>query len=220
MDILLVTATSFEAQLLAKRYDLIPSAPVNLTGGNSLTWLITGVGMVHTTYHLTRQLLSAKYDLAINAGICGSFDGSIAIGEVVNVYHDMFAELGAEDHDDFLDLAELKLASPSEYPYDEMKLKGSEYRFDTSIRNVSGITVNKVHGSLTSIAHTVERLNPQVESMEGAAFMYCCMQEYVDCFQLRAVSNYVEPRDRESWNIPLALSNLDITLEDLLKKLS
>ena len=40
---------------------------------------------------------------------------------------------------------------------------------------VRGITVNTVHGNERSIADTVRRFDPQVESMEGAGFMYACL---------------------------------------------
>jgi hypothetical protein len=33
---------------------------------------------------------------------------------------------------------------------------------------------------------------------------------------VRAVSNYVEPRDMKRWNIPLALSNLETAVADIL----
>ncbi len=44
-----------------------------------------------------------------------------------------------------------------------------------SLPAVSGITVNTVHGRDQSIAAVTARLAPQVESMEGAAFMYACL---------------------------------------------
>jgi futalosine hydrolase len=34
-------------------------------------------------------------------------------------------------------------------------------------------------------------------------------QEYIPCIQLRAVSNYVEKRNKDAWNIPLAIENLN-----------
>jgi len=43
-----------------------------------------------------------------------------------------------------------------------------------------------VHGNDDSIAAIVERLNPQLESMEGAAFFYACRELKVPCIQIRA----------------------------------
>ena len=58
------------------------------------------------------------------------------------------------------------------------------------------------------IQKIIERLNPQIESMEGAAFFYVCQQKKQQCIQLRAISNYVEKRNRKSWKVDLALNNL------------
>ena len=44
--------------------------------------------------------------------------------------------------------------------------------------------------------------------MEGAAFMYACLMHDVPFAQVRAVSNAVEPRDRERWRIQEALAAL------------
>jgi futalosine hydrolase len=61
----------------------------------------------------------------------------------------------------------------------------------------------------------IKRLQPDIESMEGAAFFASCMVHRVPCLQLRAVSNRVEPRNREAWNIPLALNRLQESLARL-----
>jgi futalosine hydrolase len=53
--------------------------------------------------------------------------------------------------------------------------------------------------------------------MEGAAFFYICAREKIPFISLRAISNRVERRERNKWNIPLALDNLAGKLEELLK---
>jgi futalosine hydrolase len=44
--------------------------------------------------------------------------------------------------------------------------------------------------------------------MEGAAVFYVCQMEKIPFLQLRAISNRVEKRNRNAWNIPLPLENL------------
>ncbi|MDB4583087.1 hypothetical protein N9164_08040, partial [Draconibacterium sp.] len=58
------------------------------------------------------------------------------------------------------------------------------------------------------------------ESMEGAAVFYVCNWLGVSCYQIRAISNFVEPRDSSKWNIPLALENLKEAILVVLKKLT
>ncbi|GIV26342.1 MAG: hypothetical protein KatS3mg027_0156 [Bacteroidia bacterium] len=62
--------------------------------------LITGVGMVNTAFYLG-TISNYPIDFAINAGIAGSFEKSLKIGEVVVVKEDVFSELGAEDGTSF-----------------------------------------------------------------------------------------------------------------------
>src|SRR5690606_22518749 len=112
--------------------------------------LITGVGMVATAFTLG-QKLNNKYELVLNVGIAGSFDREIALGEVVNITHDIFAELGAEDHENFITLSQLgfgenAFSSTSEMPLD--------------LKKVKGITVNKVHGNAQSIERTKQIYQP------------------------------------------------------------
>jgi futalosine hydrolase len=56
--------------------------------------------------------------------------------------------------------------------------------------------------------------------MEGAVVFYVCNWLGVSCFQIRAISNFVEPRDSSHWNIPLALEKLNKAVLDVLCKLA
>jgi futalosine hydrolase len=169
--------------------------------------LITGVGMVATAFALGTHLSTNKYDLVVNLGIAGSFDRNIALGDVVEIIEDTFSELGAEDDDCFLSLTTLG--------FGEITYKPNGHPF-LNIKQVKAITVNKVHGNEASIDKIVERLNPQLESMEGAAVFYACRQAGVACVQIRAVSNYVEKRNRDAWKIGLAVKNLNTFAGELL----
>jgi len=76
-----------------------------------------------------------------------------------------------------------------------------------------------VHGNEASIRKISNRINAEIESMEGAAFFYACREAGLPCMQIRAVSNYVEKRDRDSWQIGLAIKNLDKFAAEFLKEL-
>src|SRR3954467_9117229 len=115
--ILLVAATDPEvAQVLERMYSTPTEDPCVDTythGPHEIDVLITGVGMVATAVWCSRALTQQTYDLALNLGVCGSFDAFIEPGTVVNVTSDRLAELGAEDGDQFLTLADLDL--PGEF---------------------------------------------------------------------------------------------------------
>ncbi|MBT3612518.1 MAG: futalosine hydrolase [Flavobacteriales bacterium] len=182
MKILLVVATDHE--IIASRF-------------KGCTILITGVGMVNTAIQLTKELLQNKYDLVINMGVAGSFSDVIKIGNVVEVVEDSFSELGFENGVGFEQFSDFEL--------------GTRYSVEgkTDLQKMRGITVNTVHGNEKLISEIVNRLNPDVESMEGAAVFKVCNEFGVPCIQIRAISNNVEKRNKANWNIPLAIHNLN-----------
>jgi len=196
MRILVVAATPFEVEELN-----------SVIKTEDLELITTGVGMVATAYALGMHFASNKYDLAINFGIAGSFDRSIALGEVVEVTEDRFSELGAEDGDDFLSIDQLG--------FGESSMKSSyELPAAFGLKKVSAITINTVHGRDESIAKI--STDTQLESMEGAAFFYACQMAGIPAIQIRAVSNYVERRNRDAWQIGLAIKNLNTFAIDFL----
>jgi futalosine hydrolase len=174
--------------------------------------LIAGVGMTATAYSVCRAVAGRRYDLAVNAGIGGCFRRDIPLGEVVNVAEDVFAELGAEDGDTFLSVHSLGLLDENAFPFTGGALVNPSALVLPSLqrlRKCRGITVSKVLGNESSVRDVSARLSPDLESMEGAAFMYVCLQEKIPCYQLRAISNYVERRNKAAWNIPLAVESLN-----------
>ena len=198
MRVLIVAATEQEV------VGLRDGSPQTRAGVHQIDLLVTGVGMVATAARTARALARSPYDLAFNFGVCGSFDSALAPGCVVHVVDDRIAELGAEDGDAFLTLDELGL--PGEATIVNAAAPANAAL--GALPRVSGITVNTAHGSERSIDAVVRRFAPQVETMEGAAFMYACQVSGVPFAQVRAVSNVVETRNREAWNLAEAIANL------------
>jgi futalosine hydrolase len=205
MRVLVVAATEFEVGIKSQESRI---------KNQDIKFLITGVGMVATAFALGKHLTTHQYDLAINLGIAGSFDRSIVLGEVVEVVEDSLSELGAEDGDNFLTIESMGFGESVFKSSTDLSAFGN-----FNLKKVKSITVNTVHGHEPSIQKLTDRLQPQLESMEGAAFFYACKQAGVPCLQIRAVSNYVEKRNRDAWQIGLAIKNLNSFAGDLLKSL-
>lgn len=223
MRILVVSATSMEigrlASALGDASAHVPDMATYCHRGHDIDVLVTGVGMVATAARTARALRGQRYDLALNFGVCGSFDTALAPGQVVHIVADRIAELGAEDRDTFLTVQDLKLLGDDEFPFTRGQLVNSAPPQSAVLSRwpaVSGITVNTAHGNERSIAAIVGRFAPQVESMEGAAFMYACLIERVAFAQVRAVSNVVAPRNRDGWKMEEAVRNLGDAAMDLL----
>lgn len=180
--------------------------------GHDIDVLVTGVGMVATAAWTVRVLAESQYDLALNLGVCGSFNRALPPGSVVHVTSDRIDELGAEDGDRFLSIDELGLAAENTFVNAAIPENAALSRLPT----VSAITVNTVHGSEESIAAVVRRCSPDVESMEGAGFMHACRIHGVVFAQVRAVSNVVEKRNRTSWKLDQAIEALNRAALDIL----
>lgn len=177
-----------------------------------ITVCITGAGILQTAYHVNNYLHTQNYHWAIAAGIAGSFTRRLDIGDVVEVHKQQIADLGAEDHKQFIPIEQMPFYNPNHFPY----TNGCLYNQHTSdfpllpypIPRVNGITVNTVSGRTSTIQLRKKLYNPDIECMEGAAFFYTCQMHGIGFTEIRAISNYVEPRNPKLWNIPLAINNL------------
>lgn len=224
MKLLIVSATEYEIKplidfLKTHSKELIPS--VFLFKHISISILISGPGQLQTSFALSQYSSKSKCDLAINAGICGAFDEKMKKGEVYLVYKDRMADFGAELADgSFTDIFEMGLLEKDIFPYSDgwlAPLKSS--LIILNLPQACGITVNKVSGSQYSINFLRKKYNPDVETMEGAGFLYACNMMNIPCLQIRSVSNYVEPRNKNNWDIPKAIDSLNQFLIKTLKEL-
>ena len=216
MKILIVSATKFEIEPLLSEMNSLKLFNENLiccTYKNlEIDFLITGVGMVATAYFMGKTI-NDNYNIAFNVGICGAFNKNLELGTVVNIYEDCFSELGAEDGEEFLSLEDLKLKGSTILTNTNSQIKNKAL---SELPKVNGITVNTVHGNENTINRVVQRFHPMVESMEGATFMLACDDYKTPYAQIRAVSNHVEKRNKDNWNIPLAIANLSTKLIEIL----
>tara|TARA_B100001142_G_C14168344_1_gene591194 strand:- start:152 stop:730 length:579 start_codon:yes stop_codon:yes gene_type:complete len=192
MKILLVSATDLEIE--KERF-------------SDFEILITGIGMLNTSISLTKKLSGGTYDLLINIGVAGSFNSELDIGDVVEVVEEKISELGFEDGESFSEFNKFNLQNLF------------ENKSKTDLLSVRSITVNRVHGNRRSITEIINRLNPDIENMEGAAFFQVCNTFNVPCMQIRAISNKVEHRNKDNWNLPLAIKNLNNKVEEIIAEL-
>jgi futalosine hydrolase len=211
MRILIVAATDTELVLLLK-------SKIKLQA-SSFQILVTGIGMVSTAFALGKELALNKYDLAINAGIAGSYNRNIRIGEVVNVVSDTIYEMGAEDGNNFIPFHKLDVEKLSEINTGEgIIINNSPINNEAvrKLRMVKAISVNTINGNEEKIKKIIADFNPDIETMEGVAFMYACSKVKLPYLQIRSISNYVEKRNTNNWKINLAIDNLNKTILEII----
>jgi len=205
MKTLIVSATYNEINSLVSKL-LLKKESDSFYNSSNLAVLITGIGSAFTIYNLTEHLNNCNYDLIINTGIAGTFNKNISIGDIVSVKSDCFADIGIDDNGKFLTLAEAKLV------INELSLKFSTKNIGEELPKVSAITINTASGSKERINMLINKFNPDIETMEGASVAFVANKKNIPITQIRAISNYVEPRNKSNWNINLATNNLNTFL--------
>ena len=218
--ILLVSATETEcAPILQKIDGRQPISPCLYAGtlqGQSVNILISGIGTVSTTFRLTQTLISRSYSHAVSMGIAGGFTDDIPVGKVVQITEDRFADLGIDDNGTFINLREAGLSNSDNYFSDFIANPSPTPSFH---RKVRGITVQTATGSQKRIDELVNKYQPEVETMENAAFFYVCRTMRIPFASFRAISNKVEPRNRENWRIAEAIKQLNCAVSEILENL-
>ncbi len=221
MKILIVAATPFEilplSNYLQSEYDNLGQQHFQ-KGDLQVQLLITGVGQMLTAFAMGTVLSNKPYDFLLNAGVAGAFNRTLQLGQVVNVVSEQFGDLGAENKDGtFLNIHQMELLPPNQLPFQNGQLTNPSAIDFQFLPQVHGLTVNKVHGNQSSIDSIMQQYQVDIESMEGAAFFYAALLSEIPFLEIRAISNYVEPRNRDNWRLSEAIESLNSTLIELVK---
>ncbi len=203
MNILLIASTKkeieiFENYLINNKFKLKKL---------NIKILVCGIGQNSATFNTTKELLTNSFDLVINIGIAGSYKKELQIGDIICVEKDIFCDLGAEDENEILNLQEIGLTDENINIIENKNY----YRYIDffKIGNVISITSDTIHGEENTINWIKNKYKPDIESMEGGAISFCCSKLKIPFIQIRAISNYVEKRDKTRWDIDLACNNLN-----------
>jgi futalosine hydrolase len=190
-------------------------------GDHTIKIAITGVGLVAATYSLMHEIGKQRPGLVIQAGIAGCFTEKKP-GETVVIKKEALADLGVYEQNRFKSIFELRLADPDASPYSGGYLPNPYEGLLSlsSLEAVTGISINEVTTDKIRMEWYQQNFSPVVESMEGAALHYVCLQEKIPFLQLRTVSNKVGERDKTKWDIKKAIENLNQELISFINKLS
>lgn len=201
MSILVVTATKHEIAPFLEKY---PEAE----------HLITGVGAPVAIYHIQERVYQKKYDVIFQVGIAGNYSDDLLLGDVVCIKKDCFADVGVVENGSLKSFFELGFGNADQFPFqDGWLINNHEMLLRT--KNVSALTVNLLTDDRTTIGYLQKRYEASVESMEGAALHYVCLQKNIPFLQIRGVSNQVGERDKTKWKIKEAIASSNQLLAQL-----
>ncbi|MDP5171780.1 MAG: futalosine hydrolase [Bacteroidia bacterium] len=197
--ILIVAATQFETTLLRGwlEAEMLEQLEIQL--------LHTGVGMINCAFSLGEYVGQfGNPDLAIQIGVAGAFDQSSSLGSAVEVVEECLPELGAESPEGFLTLESLGFPLLQWEGNNLFNSLPNPAPCFPQLPQSRAATVNAVSGTHTGIERIRKDWNPDVESMEGAAFFHAMLKRNIPFAQIRGISNYVEPRNRKAWKLQKA----------------
>jgi futalosine hydrolase len=217
MQILLIAATRFEIESTIDYF----TGMNNRSGSHEIAFLVTGIGLMSTTYSLLNQIHHFRPDCIIQAGIAGSF-ATEEPGRLMAIEEDTPADMGVNEEGHFKSIFDLKLADPNAFPFTKGFLRNPFDRLLKlpGLQKARAISVNEITTSKNRQEEYNQKFQPACESMEGAAFHYVCLLEEMPFLQIRAISNRIGERDKTKWNIKQALFCLNEKLISLITDLS
>ena len=117
MQSLLCASTEFE---IKPTIDFIRSENIE-----NMEILITGVGMMATTFALTKKIANSRPDFILQAGVAGCLDEKIPLTKIVLVENENIGDLGVEENGAFKTLFDLKLFEKDSFPWKDGKLSNT-----------------------------------------------------------------------------------------------
>ena len=137
MQILVCAAAGMEIQPITEHSNLVVDGDID--------FLVTGIGLLASTFALTKKLGKKRYDLVIQAGLAGSFNSKLNILETVAIRTEKVADLGVMEGGSFSSLFHMGLLDPNQAPYEKKLLVNHSSILDrTGLKIADGITVNQI----------------------------------------------------------------------------
>lgn len=215
--ILITAPTKRELSFLIEKAQTHDNLAVIETHEAIFYLLVSGIGSALTAFALGKILSTQHFDKAYQLGIAGSFNPTFPEGTLVKISSDTFADLYLDNQGAPLFLHDAGFGTFDRDPFCKSLLIPNLSPFASiNLPEATAITVNTATGTDEKRDFWRKHFNPDIESMEGAAFYYACMMENIPCVQIRAVSNKVGVRNTKNWNITLAMQNLTVFFQSLL----
>ena len=187
-----------------------------------------GVGKANAAHSTTLLLENYEIDALVLFGIAGAYWGA-GVGDIAVARTENYGEEGVMtkegwkpmDYTGFPLLRDKKDFFNS-FPMDEKLTRTAIMASkDIGLNVAEGhfITVSQCSGTRACGETMQKRFNGLCENMEGAAVAHICAIYDIPVIEIRGISNIIEDRDLKKWNIPLAVSNCNKAVSELVRRL-
>ena len=220
--ILFVTATAKEMKAalggVCSLPALKPGIPAEFSfAGKPGLLLVTGIGVINTSFALGHTLARYDTELVVLAGVAGTFaPDQFPVGSACSVKIEIWPEYGLKSGDEIdprglgFCLAEIDGRSV----WDRVGLMSGVSLVNSGLDRLAKLpeAISLTVSGVTATADGADRFRKKfavdIENMEGFAAAYVCSMSGVDICQVRTISNLVGSRETEDWDLRGALAEL------------
>ena len=182
--------------------------------------LHSGIGKINAASAVTALLEIIEPEVVIVIGCGGAYPGSdLAVGDLVLASEEILGDEGVASTQGFVDFATLGFpllehggpvmeqrffADPQLLAAAQQPLADAASQADAKLAIGPMVTVSTCSGTDQAAQAMVQRTDGICENMEGGAIAQICRLYEVPFFELRGISNQVENRDLNRWDLPAA----------------
>ena len=231
-EILVLSATAFEQ--LALREAVVERVQRKVAerewvsgkiGTQPVTLVATGIGAVNAAHALTCYLQGQRPLRVVQVGVGGAYPASGAsVGDLALASEECYGDLGVRTPDGWqggeligIPVLEKERSYYNCFPIDEQWVQRAATALPEAYIGPF-VTVQECAGTDELGAERGRRFGALCENMEGAAAAHLCALYEVPFAELRAMSNIVEQRTREQWDLPRAAARAQAAAQKLLEE--
>ncbi len=191
--------------------------------GKDVVYLAAGIGKTNASHATTVLIEKHSPAMIIVFGGGGAYTQSgLKIGDIAVAEKEVYGDEGVLLKDGFQtsELIGIPLLVKgrrkyfNEFPLDKRFVKMAvnitritHYTSRIMIKSGTFVTVSTCSGTIKRAKELEKRFNAICENMEGAAIAHVCDIYGIPMVEIRGISNIVEERDMNKWNLKLAAEN-------------
>lgn len=205
--------------------------------GKEVVYLISGMGKANAAHAATVLLERFLPDITILFGVGGAYPSAgLKIGDIAVAEKEIYGDEGVILKDgfhatEFIGIPLLKRGKRkyfNEFPLDAKLFLKAVKSFKlvtryasrvTEVKSGAFVTVSTCTGTRKRAVELENRFGAICENMEGASVAHICALYGAPMIEIRGISNIVEDRDKEKWDIRLAADNCQRAVMELMKGL-
>ena len=198
--------------------------------------IISGIGKTNAAHAATLLIEKFSPSAVINFGIGGAYpSANLRAGDIAIADREIYGDEGLWLKDGFhkADAIGIPLLKKGRKKYfNEFSMDKKLFKKAVNILHITPdasrftikagvfVTVSTVTGTCRRAREIEKRFNAICENMEGAAVAHVCAMYGIPGLEIRGISNIVEDRDRDKWDIKKAAGNCQRALIAFLRECS